>query len=253
MQNLMPEDCLLFCGASILFLFFVLPDGLGDAFNIEERLMTPLLLAAACWFVMKSKNKVSLTKTISFVMIVLTLQTIDRLIAFGETDRDLEEYAEVEKYIPDRSAVFAIDLDQVADLPLDRKLGSPLTLALRFGPERAFLGTIIGNRNIAFISNYEALEVRPYFNLKYQPWLNSIVGDDDFDVIARNELEKKSLSSLIGQIRAGKAPILYLVTWSLNPQSLDDLRSQAALKAIEINYNRVFTSSRSHLSLYRLH
>jgi hypothetical protein len=250
--RLAPADCMLGCSLFILTLFLTLPNGLGDAFNIEERLMIPMLLSLIGWLIIRTAPRFS-PATVAFVALgLVALQTIDRTLGFEQINRELNEYAEVAPHVPVHSAVIAINLDQVANRKLRRSLAHPFEVTTRFDPERAFMGTVLEDRDIAFVSNYEALANRVYFALKYREWLSMIVGNRDFDIIAADEADNASFGRLIENMRAGAAPISYLAIWVVDPASVNHPKAQAVLKAVARNYKKIFTSSSAHMSLYQL-
>ncbi|MDP9126707.1 MAG: hypothetical protein M3N08_00405 [Pseudomonadota bacterium] len=247
-----PADCMLACALFVLMLFIAMPDGLGDAFNIEERLMIPMLMALLGWIVLRIEARIPAQIVVGAAVAIILLQTADRALAFAKINDTLKEYAEVVPHIPDGAAIIVINLDQVAERPLHRNLKRPFEAVTRFDAARSFMGTAIGDRDVAFISNYEALAVRPYFSLKYEPWLSTIIGNQDPDPVAKDEANKGSLTKLIRELKNGGPPISYLALWTVDRTSLDDWRVEAALATIEKYYDKTFSSSASHLSLYKM-
>jgi hypothetical protein len=250
--QLAPVDCMLACSLFILTLFLALPNGLGEVFNIEERLMIPILLSLIGWIILRTAPRFSPTSVAFIAMALIALQAADRTLGFRQINQDLNEYAEVASHIPTHSAVIAINLDQVADRKLHRSLAHPFEVTTRFDPERAFMGTALEDRDIAFVSNYEAVAKRVYFSLKYRDWLSKIVDDKDFDIIAADEAGNASFGMLIESLRAGAAPVSYLAIWALDPASFSNPKGQAVLASVDRNYKKIFTSSKSHMSLYQL-
>jgi hypothetical protein len=251
-MRLAPADCMLGCSLFILGLFLVLPNGLGNVFNIEERLMIPMLLSLIGWAIIRITPRFSPEHVALLALGLVTLQTIDRTLGFEQINRDLNEYAEVGSYVPGHSAIITINLDQVAAArKLHRSLAHPFEVTTRFDPERAFMGTVLKDRDVAFVSNYEALYF-PLFALKYRDWLSTIVGGRAFDIIAADQADNASLERLIEKLRTGPAPISYLAIWVMDPASVDDPKAQAVLEVIDRNYRKIFTSSSAHMLLYQL-
>jgi hypothetical protein len=246
------DECMLACAIAMLLIFFAMPNGIGDVFNIEERLMTPVLMALIAWLVLKLAPVISGRMLATIAVAIISLQAIDRIYAFAQINRDLKEYAEAIAAIPDRSAVIAVDLGNVLNRPLPRHFAQPLLAAPRFDPERSFIGTAIGARDIAYASNYEAQPARSYFALKQKPWLGNVLDDTVIDMVVANESEQGTLTELIGKIKTGALPISYLAIWASDPAEADDPKAKAALAAIDRNYDRVYTSPRAHVMLYRL-
>jgi hypothetical protein len=89
---LQPQDCLFLCSALIGTLFFVMPDGIGDAFNIEERIMIPLLFVIITWLAIEIGNMPRQKEILFAVLSFLLLQTIDRYLAFRTINGKLEEF-----------------------------------------------------------------------------------------------------------------------------------------------------------------
>ncbi len=249
--RLVPADAMLICAVILFSIFMAMPNGIGDAFNIEERLMIPMLLALIGWIVLRITPRYVGAVAIIAIGIIL-LQNVDRALAFDRIGSQLDEYTEVVNRIPDNNAVIVVNLDQVADRSLDRDIQHPFALVTRFDSGRNFMGTALGDRNVAFLSNYEALATRPYFPLKYQNWLSKIVGDSAFDLIAAGEAKNKAFSKALAKLKKGPAPVTYLAVWTLDPASADNPNAKAFLKTVGRNYALVFVSTQSHMFLYRM-
>ena len=248
-RALTAADCMLACVLFLLAAFFALPDGLGDIFNLEERIMLPMLLALAGWLALRLPPRLSGRAAAIIGLVFVALQTGDRMTGFAQIERNFAEYAEAVPQIPDHSAVIALDLDNIAVSPLPRSLKHPFAAVTRFRPELHFMGTALGEREIAFASNYEATASRPYFPLKYRPWLSDIMGDGaEIAAIA----SKGSSTKMATALKTGAAPVFYLALLVHDTASLDNPKVQALMKAVDADYDKVFASSQGHMTLYRM-
>jgi hypothetical protein len=246
------DECMLACALFLLAMFFAMPDGLGNVFNLEERLMIPMLLALLGWLVLKLSPRVSARAAALIGLAFVALQTTDRMNGFAQINRDLKEYTEATAAIPERSAIIVMDLDHIADHPLPRDLARPFEAVTRFDPELHFMGTALGDRDVALVSNFEAFWAFPYFALKHRKWLSAILGSEDLDLLALNEAAPDAFQDVITGLKTGAAPVSYLALWARDPASLDDPKTRTILAAATRDYDKIFTSSRAHMTLYRM-
>ncbi|HEU0118081.1 MAG TPA: hypothetical protein VFR09_05555, partial [Alphaproteobacteria bacterium] len=231
-------------------LFFVMPNGIGDAFNIEERIMMPWLMTFEAWLAIEV-NKVPVRRNIALgVVVFLLLQMTDRTVAFAAVNARLKEFNEVGRCIPDNSAYISIDLDHAAAMPLSRSLKHPFATTTRFNPYVNFPGTLTAGREIAYVANYEAVKIRPYFQLKYQPWLDSMIGED-FDTMARSEDVDGVFRKFADGLDAAEHPVDYLMTSQFTDAFGDKPSIKATASVIAAHYVLECASQSGAVKVYR--
>jgi hypothetical protein len=109
----------------------------------------------------------------------------------------------------------------------------------------------MANHEVVYAANYEALSVRPYFQLKYQPWLDDLVGKLDIDLMARNEKETGAFTDFIKKLGGGKYPIDYLMVSAFPPSADTDKSIPGIRNAIAENYSLLCKSPTAAVSVYR--
>ena len=240
-------------GVGILLLLVVAPNGFDDADNVEERLMIPMLIAFAAWLALRLQASGTSPRAVALAgLVFVLLQSADRTHAFSRLDPILAEYSEVSAGLPDGAAVLLVDLDDVAAHHTHRSIGRPFAVVTRFDPARTFLGNVLSNREVIYVNDYEAARNKPYFALKYQPWLAAIMDNRVMDDVAGGERSASTFATLAETLPQATAPIRYLAVWGYYPESYDDPGSAAFLRSVHGAYHEVFSSSRSHMRLYLL-
>ena len=234
---------------AVAAVYLAVPDGFDDAFNAEERTMIPMLAACLSWLVLRLQAcDRSWALAMTGLVFALALAS-DRIHAFAAFAPLWAEYREVSAALPDGSAVILVDLDRVADHRNTRSIEHPFEAAPRFDAARNLLGSVLTGREVIFASLYEAAANKPYFALKYQPWLAAIVADRSMDELAARQ--GTEFDAFAKALRQAPAPVMYLAVWHYYPQSEQDARAAPFLKSVDENYQRVFTSSSGHMTLYK--
>jgi hypothetical protein len=228
-----------------------MPNGLGDVFNVEERMMIPCLMIAKLWVALNWQPSQKSNYYIFIILIVLALQTTDRLKAFAVFNQQAEQFEAVSQCLPDKSAFISLDLDNIAQKPMQRSVRHPFLTNFRFSPFLHFPGTIFAGRDIVDASNYEALSICPYFALKFQPWLDKIIGSLDIGSRANLEYSEGLLGDVVRDLKSTIIPVNYLMTSSFIAGSENGVPTKAVLSTISKNYNLLCTSPSGTVRIYR--
>lgn len=222
-------------------IYVVIPNGLGEALNIEERVMIPLLMTAICWIGVSTPlagdRRVALA-----ALAILALQTTDRTIAFHYFNQRAAQALSLRAHIPPGAAMIAVDVDQVARLPGGRDWRRPFDSALRFQPFANVGGLILGDRPVAWVNNYEAEITRPYFTLKQQAWLVDLLGPENPTFAFMSEEKDGALAKIVARLPSARHPVAYLVLWSDDPRSIKAPKVSAALRVVRSRYEEVGAS-----------
>jgi hypothetical protein len=245
------SNWLLLSGLILTFLSIGVPDGYGDIFNIQERMMVPALMAVLMWLSLQLDTASHQVMVLSAVVLLLFLQCMDRVLAFSSLSKTAREFYAIEGCVPDGAALISVDLDLYAPPRLSRSPGDFFRTSTRFSPFLNVPGLLFADRQVVDASNYEALAICPYFPLKYQPWLNSMVGDTNIGIKAATELETKAFSRFIVSLDKAAYPIDYLLTSDVHRQSHVSPSTEAVNDVVEAHYDLVCSSPSNLARVYR--
>lgn len=250
-RGMRPQDLLGVFALVLAVIYFVIPNGLGEALNIEERVMIPLLMTVICWIGVSTRLAAD-GRVAAAALAILALQTADRAIAFRQFNARAVQALSLRACIPPGAAVIAIDLDLVARLPVERDWRRPFQSALRFEPFANVGGMILGDRPVAWVNNYEAEITRPYFALKQQPWLVGLLGPENATFTLKRERQEGAFTALAARLPNARHPVEYLILWREDPRTLGTPDAAAGWRAVQRYYQETAASPDRSAILLRL-
>lgn len=250
-RGLRPHDLLGAFAIVLAAIYVVMPNGLGEVLNIEERVMIPLLMTVICWLGV-STRLVAKPWVAGAAFALLALQTTDRLVAFRHFNLQAAQALSLRTCLPTQGAVMVVDLDLVARLPVVRDWRRPFDSALRFEPFANVGGMILGDRPIAWANNYQAEIPRLYFALKQQPWLVDLLGPENVTFALWREGRTGAFTQIVDRMPAARHPVDYLILWSTDPKARQAPRVTAAWRGVRAAYQEVAASPDRSAVLLRL-
>jgi hypothetical protein len=245
------SNWLLLSGLLLAIVSIAVPDGYGDIFNIQERMMVPALMVVLIWVSLQLDTAPTQTMILGAVVLFLFLQCMDRMLAFSSLSKIASEFYAIEGCVPDGSALVSVDLDLYAPPRLSRSPSDFFRTSTRFSPFLSVPGLLFADRQVADVSNYEALAICPYFPLKYQSWLNSMVGDTNIGIKAATERETQAFSRFIVSLDKAAYPIDYLLTSDAHRQSHVSPVAEAVNDVVKAHYDLVCSSPSNLARVYR--
>jgi len=241
-------QCLLLCALSIFAVWLVVPNGLGDSFNIEERIGAPLLIVVACFLAVTLAKLPHAPGVIAgAVTFVLLLQATDRIIAMTQIQPKLAEIDAVASQIPERSGFLFVSMDRVAEAPQPRSVRTPFKAITRFDPYWTFVGQAVAGRDIAYLQNYQAYRSKQYFPINQKDWLHEILGPHEGFPLGAERLGK-----VLTHFESAPARADYLILWNDRARGMTSPAITKTMEVILEQYEPYGEANTSLVTLYRL-
>lgn len=246
-------DPCLFGALGLAALLLVIPEGIGDVQDIEDRIMIPTLMALLFWLLVRKEDLWLKPTTILLMFVLIAGQGIDRFVAWSNINKNLREFSEAVTAIPEKQAIYSMDFDAISDCTNQKSPTEPFKTHTRFLPYFHFLGYAIGNRSIAEVDNYEANFRNQYFPLKLSEEFRKIIGDGDLEFVRSKENPGQKIDAFVSRLKNEEArPVSYLITWRSFPSCPLTSVETEIMDTVNKAYDLVFSSSNKKANLYKM-
>jgi hypothetical protein len=206
------SDLALAAAAGAGTLAMALPNGIGGAFQIEARLLPMAQFALFVWLLTAPLSRgVTRVLGVAALLAAFTLGGT-RIAGHLALQTALAEQIAAEAQVEDGAAFLSLNLPAFC-YQGSGPLARPLGLELGFDP-LLHLGRGIGTRDVANLSNYQALSDKPYFPLKHRGGLADVIGYRDLNLPWVLHDSGRWLSDLLNSYAAWRGrPLDYVLIW----------------------------------------